>query len=189
MIGDTKEGSKYINTTQKKIRKEGMKKSREVFPGDFLLTNSMSFGRPYILKTSGCIHDGWLVLSPHKELSTDYFYYYLGSPVVKNQLAARAAGAVVKNLNSEIVRELEIPLPPLKEQKRIAAILGKADSLRRKRQQAIQLADQFLHAVFLDMFGDPVTNPKGWEIVNLASFTSVQGNAIKLSAAPHRVLL
>lgn len=59
-------------------------------------------------------------------------------------------------------RKVKVPLPPLPEQKRIAAILDKADAIRRKRQQAIQLADNFLRAVFLDMFGDPVTNPKGW---------------------------
>lgn len=64
--------------------------------------------------------------------------------------------------------EFEIPLPPLAEQKRISAILDKADSIRRKRQKAIQLADEFLRAVFLDMFGDPVTNPKGWEVKTVA---------------------
>ncbi|MEZ5534048.1 MAG: restriction endonuclease subunit S [Thiolinea sp.] len=181
MIGDTKDSSKYIKSTAKKIKREGMKKSREVFPGDFLLTNSMSFGKPYILKTQGCIHDGWLVLSPkHDQIHTDYFYHYLGSSEIKNKLASRAAGAVVKNLNSEIVRQLEIPLPPLAEQKRIAAILDKADAIRRKRQQAIALADEFLRSVFLDMFGDPVTNPKGLNLKPITSFASViTGNAFK----------
>ncbi|WJM97308.1 restriction endonuclease subunit S [Pseudomonas defluvii] len=65
-------------------------------------------------------------------------------------------------------RKVKVPFPPLSEQKRIAAILDKADAIRRKRQQAIQLADDFLRAVFLDMFGDPVTNPKGWETFTLA---------------------
>ncbi|MBL3554763.1 MULTISPECIES: restriction endonuclease subunit S [Marinobacter] len=163
MIGDAVSGSKYIERTAKKIRPEGTRKSRQVYPGDFLLTNSMSFGRPYILKTEGCIHDGWLVLSPKTDkIHTDFFYYYLGSPKIKNQLASRAAGAVVKNLNSSIVRELEIELPTLIEQKRIATILDKADALRRKRQQALELADQFLRSVFMEMFGDPVSNPKGW---------------------------
>ncbi|HEH6357112.1 UNVERIFIED_CONTAM: restriction endonuclease subunit S [Pseudomonas aeruginosa] len=69
-----------------------------------------------------------------------------------------------KRVGSDFLKGFEIPLPPLPEQKRIAAILDKADAIRRKRQQAIQLADDFLRAVFLDMFGDPVTNPKGWNI-------------------------
>ncbi|GAM73635.1 type I restriction-modification system [Vibrio ishigakensis] len=165
MIGDTKAGGKYIDSTAKRIRPEGVRKSREVKSGDFLLTNSMSFGRPYILRTSGCIHDGWLVLSPKTEnIHTDYFYHYLGSKEIKNKLSSKAAGAVVKNLNKEIVKGLEIPLPPLAEQKRIAAILDKADAIRQKRKQAIDLADEFLRSVFLDMFGDPVTNPKGFPI-------------------------
>ena len=169
MIGDTVKGSKYIETTAKKIRKEGLKKTRQVKPGDFLLTNSMSFGRPYIMKTSGCVHDGWLILSPKSDqIYTDYFFHYLGSEEVYNRLASKAAGAVVKNLNKDVVKELEIPLPPLPEQKRIAAILDKADQLRQKRQQAIGLADEFLRSVFLDMFGDPVINPKRFELRKLS---------------------
>jgi len=73
-----------------------------------------------------------------------------------------------KRVPADFIKRLEIPLPPLPEQKRIAAILDKADAIRRKRQQAIQLADQLLRAVFLEMFGDPVTNPKGWEVKTIA---------------------
>src|SRR5690554_4339740 len=95
MIGDTKGVGKYIKKTAKRIKPEGLKKSRMVKSGDFLLTNSMSFGRPYIMKTSGCIHDGWLVLSPiDKNIHSDYFYYYLGSNEIKAKLTLKAAGAV-----------------------------------------------------------------------------------------------
>lgn len=175
MIGDTEVGGKYIDKTAKKIRREGVKKSREVKEGDFLLSNSMSFGRPYILRTSGCIHDGWLVLSPKSEdIYSDYFYYYLGSREIKDKLASKAAGAVVKNLNKDIVKNLEIHLPPLSEQQRIVTILDKADTIRRKRQQAIKLADDFLRSVFLDMFGDPVTNPKGLRVVSLKDVAMIQ---------------
>ncbi|WP_165725231.1 restriction endonuclease subunit S [Pseudoalteromonas sp. SA25] len=85
------------------------------------------------------------------------------------QLERFVEGAGVPTLNRNLVHDELIPLPPLHEQKRIAAILDKADTIRRKRQQAIQLADDFLRSVFLDMFGDPVTNPKGWELKPLAS--------------------
>lgn len=78
-----------------------------------------------------------------------------------------------KRIGSDFLKGFEIPLPPLPEQKRIAAILDKADAIRRKRQQAIQLADDFLRAVFLDMFGDPVTNPKGWPSVKLGEVCGV----------------
>lgn len=175
MIGDASEGSKYISSTKKRIIKEGVKKSRMVKAGDFLLTNSMSFGKPYILKTSGCIHDGWLVLSPrHDQVHPDFFYHLLGSDVVYSKFKTLAAGAVVKNLNSELVRGVEIPLPPLAEQKRIAAILDKADAIRRKRQEALRLTDEFLRSVFLDMFGDPVTNPKGWKFAPLGKICDVR---------------
>ena len=169
-IRDASNSNKYIETTKLKIKPEGLSKTRLVKPGDFLLTNSMSFGRPYIMKTTGCIHDGWLVLSGNPErVDSDYFYHLLGSDLLKRRFSALAAGAVVKNLNIDLVKGVEIPLPPLPEQKRIAAILDKADAIRRKRQQAIQLADDFLRAVFLEMFGDPVTNPKGWETTSLTS--------------------
>lgn len=169
-IKDASNSNKYIEKTKLKIKPEGLQKTRLVKPGDFLLTNSMSFGRPYIMKTTGCIHDGWLVLSGNSEkVDSDYFYHLLGSELLKHRFSALAAGAVVKNLNVDLVKGLEIPLPPLPEQKRIAAILDKADALRRKRQQAIQLADDFLRAVFLDMFGDPVTNSKGWNVVELST--------------------
>ena len=165
MIGDAVEGSKYIASTKKRIRIEGVSRSREVKPGDFLLTNSMSFGRPYILGTSGCIHDGWLVLSPReKNVDQDYFYHLLGSPIIYAEFARLAAGAVVKNLNSELVRGVKVPLPPLPEQRRIADILDKADAIRRKRKEAIALTEELLRSAFLEMFGDPVANPKGWAV-------------------------
>ena len=84
-------------------------------------------------------------------------------------------GAGQKRVGSDFLKGFEIPLPPLPEQKRIAAILDKADAIRRKRQQAIQLADDFLRAVFLDMFGDPVTNPKRWETFALRELIHLQG--------------
>ncbi len=177
-IKDASNSDKYIEKTKLKIKKEGLSKSRFVKPGDFLLTNSMSFGRPYIMKTSGCIHDGWLVLSGDLErIFPDYFYYLLGSETLHRKFASLAAGAVVKNLNINLVKGVEIPLPPLDEQKRIAAILDKADAIRRKRQQAINLADDFLRSVFLDMFGDPVTNPKGWEVKKLGGLTTIRRGA------------
>ena len=119
-IGDTDKGGKYIYKTKEKIRPEGVAKSRMVHSGDFLLTNSMSFGRPYILKSDGCIHDGWLVLSNRFECySVDFLYYILSSPFAYYQFCDSVSGAVVKNLNSDKVANALFPLPPLSEQKRI----------------------------------------------------------------------
>ena len=165
MIGDASDGSKYITNTKKRIRKEGVSKSRMVHPGDFLLTNSMSFGHPYIMRTAGCIHDGWLVLSPKgKDIHPDYFYYLLGSDTVYREFCRRASGTTVKNLNIDLVSGVKILLPSLEEQRRIAAILDKADAVRRKRREAIRLTEELLRSQFLEMFGDPVINSKGWAI-------------------------
>lgn len=121
-IGDTDKNGKYIHSAAEKITEEGTKKSRFVHAGDFLLTNSMSFGRPYILKIDGCIHDGWLVISQkEKVLDEDFLYYVLSSTFAYNQFAGKVSGAVVKNLNSDKVANSFLPLPPLAEQKRIVA--------------------------------------------------------------------
>lgn len=175
-IGDVGEGEKYIRSTKQKIRPEGAQRSRFVEAGDFLLTNSMSFGRPYILRTSGCIHDGWLVLRYDKErLSEDYLYHVLSSDSVYAQFVKMASGAVVKNLNSEVVKSVEILLPPLPEQRRIAAILDKADALRTQRREVLAQLDRLAQAIFLEMFGDPVTNPKGWPLIEVGTVAEVQG--------------
>ena len=119
-IGDTDKNSKYISQTKEKIISAGIKKSRFVHKGDLLLSNSMSFGRPYILNIDGCIHDGWLVLHPlTQDLCINYLYYLLCSSMVHQQFCHRAAGAVVNNLNIEKVSLTAVPLPPLAEQKRI----------------------------------------------------------------------
>jgi type I restriction enzyme, S subunit len=176
MIGDAVEGSKHISSTKKRIRPEGISRSRRVNHGDLLLTNSMSFGRSYILNTSGCIHDGWLVLSPRRDdVVPNFFYHLLGSRALYEEFSRLAAGAVVKNLNIEVVKGVRVNLPPASEQNRIAAILDKADGIRRKRKEAIALTEDLLRSTFLEMFGDPVTNPKGWKLVQLAEVSQVQG--------------
>ena len=125
-IGDTDKGGKYINSTKEKIKPEGLKKTRMVHKGDFLLTNSMSFGRPYILNIDGCIHDGWLVISDiSNSYSVDFVYYLLSSSFAYNQFCGKVSGAVVSNLNSDKVASSIFPLPPLSEQKRIVSEIEK----------------------------------------------------------------
>jgi type I restriction enzyme S subunit len=102
-------------------------------------------------------------IRPKKQVcDSSYLYHFLRSPKFKNWTKT-SSGANIKNIRISELSNFEIPLPPLTEQKRIATILDKADVIRRKRQQAIQLADEFLRSVFLEMFGDPVTNSKGWD--------------------------
>ena len=136
-IGDTEKNSKYINSCREKIIPAGLSKTRRVFKGDLLLTNSMSFGRPYILNIDGCIHDGWLVLHPaDHQIFKDFFFYLLSSPVVFAQFQTAAAGAVVQNLNSEKVAQTLIPLPPLAEQKRIVSKIEELLPLLARYEQA-----------------------------------------------------
>lgn len=153
-IADASDSAKYIERTKRRIRPEGVARSRLVAPGDFLLTNSMSFGRPYIMRTSGCIHDGWLVLGKKREgIDQDFFYRLLGSDTVYAAFSRLAAGATVKNLNIDLVKGVEVPVPPIDEQRRIAAILDKADALRSQRRQALAELDKLAQVVFVELFG------------------------------------
>lgn len=116
-------------------------------------------------------------LAPTACVDKRYFYWALHRVVA--EIEAMARHAVIANVSVTDLKEFQIPLPPLPEQKRIAAILDKADAIRRKRQQAIQLADDFLRAVFLDMFGDPVTNPKGWDEYVLNEIADIRSGVTK----------
>ena len=178
-ISDATASGKVIRSTKERIKPEGLAKSRAVFAGDFLLSNSMSFGRPYLLEIDGAIHDGWLVLQDMSpRLDKAYLYEALQAPSVQSQFHKRASGTTVKNLNAEIVRTVKIPLPPLDKQKRIAGILDEADRVRKKTQALIDKYDELAQSLFLDMFGDPVTNPKGWETKTFADVITGMQNGI-----------
>ncbi|HIF9155562.1 TPA: restriction endonuclease subunit S [Photobacterium damselae] len=152
-IGDTDIGGKYITSTEEKIRPEGLSKTRQVFPGDFLLTNSMSFGRPYITKIEGCIHDGWLRISPPSTLDKDYLYSLLSSPFIVRSFKKSAAGAVVMNLNADKVRETIVAIPPNEEQHRIVAkvdeLMALCDQLEQQTEASIE-AHQLLVSTLLN---------------------------------------
>ena len=156
-IGDTEKGGKYITSTREKIKKEGLKKTRQVFPGDFLLTNSMSFGRPYITQIEGCIHDGWLRIHPPKSLNPDFLYHLLSSSFVFDFLSNAAAGAVVQNLNADKVRDLPIPVPPLEEQIRLVTqaerLLDLVDNLERQQAEAQATGERLLAALVAECTG------------------------------------
>ncbi len=130
-IGDVQPGAKYITSTKEKITEEGAKHSRFVKKGDFILSNSMSFGRPYILNIDGCIHDGWLSISNFQaHFVSDFLYHLLSSTKVQRTMKQKASfGGAVQNLNADIVRSLELPVPPLEVQKRIVVLLDKLDLL------------------------------------------------------------
>ena len=166
-IGDTDE-SMYITKTAQKIIPDGMKKSRYVEAGDFLLSNSMSFGRPYILKIDGCIHDGWLVLrDKDNKFDKRFLYYYLSAPTTYDKFKSMAVGGVVNNLNSDMVRNVLIPLPTMDEQKEIADIFDKITKLINDTKKTLDKFDELIKSRFIELFGDPVENPYGWKQTTL----------------------
>lgn len=118
------------------------------------------------------------IRAKEKVCDSGYLFHFLRSPSFKNW-CRKSGGVNIKNIRKSELEEFEIPLPPLTEQRRIAAILDKADAIRRKRQQAIRLTEDVLCSVFLDMFGDPVTNPKGWELRSIENLLADKRNAIR----------
>ena len=156
-IGDATRSKKYIYETKEKIKKEGITSSRVVNDGDFLLSNSMSFGRPYIMRTTGCIHDGWLVLSRYqKNLDIDFFYHLLSSPVVVNQFENLAQGATVRNLNKELVSRVKVKIPPLPIQQKIVtkldAIITEIDKAMAAAETNAKNAEALFQSYLTEIF-------------------------------------
>lgn len=158
---------KYIGIPKVTLSELGAAKIKLVPEGSVLVCCIGSLGKIGVTKQAVATNQQINTVCFNQNLvMPEYGYYALSR--LKPKLQAMAPATTVAIVSKSKFEELEIPLPPLAEQKRIAAILDKADAIRRKRQQAIQLADDFLRAVFLDMFGDPVTNPKGWEVRELS---------------------
>ncbi|HEJ2449072.1 TPA: restriction endonuclease subunit S [Vibrio cholerae] len=141
-------------------------RSGKIEKGDILFCLRGSLGKFALVDTNikGAIASSLVIIRANEKVCIDYLKHYLGSFLCQREIQAYENGAAQPNLSATDLKSFQIPLPPLEVQKRIAAILDKADAIRQKRKQAIHLADEFLRSVFLDMFGDPVTNPKGWEV-------------------------
>lgn len=125
-IGDIETNSKYVTKTEQKITVEGAKKSRILKKGDFIISNSMSYGRPYILDIDGAIHDGWASISGFNNyLNSDFLYHFLNSSIVQNYWKLKINSSSVSNLNSEIIRSLPIPIVDKEIQNKVVEILDK----------------------------------------------------------------
>lgn len=171
-IGDASDGSKYISSTKEKIKSEGVRKSRMVYKGDFILSNSMSFGKPYILDIDGCIHDGWLVIRDINNLfEKSFLYYYLSSPKIYREFKKMAVGGVVSNLNTSLVKGLYILIPPFQIQQQIVEELDCLTSIIEKQKKQLEELDNLAQSIFYDMFGDPNTNPKGMKMNKVSDLT------------------
>lgn len=152
-IGDAPEQGNYITQTAEKIRPEGLSKTREVHPGDLILSNSMSFGRPYIMAIDGCIHDGWLAIrDTKKNFDLKFLCTLLGTDGMLNQYKAMAAGSTVNNLNKELVGGTTVAFPMVEEQIKIGDYFTTLDHLitlhQRKCEQTKKLKKYMLQKMF-----------------------------------------
>ena len=152
-ISDTNLNSYYISLTKEKIIREGIKKSRYVKKGDLILSNSMSFGRPYILKVDGCIHDGWLVLRNEKKLFENLFLCIgLGMESVYKYFTSIVVGGVVNNLNKEMVKSLEFIVPPFLMQNEFAEFVTKIDKLKFEAEKSLKEMENLYESLMQKFF-------------------------------------
>lgn len=152
-IGDVTKNSRYITNTKEKIIPDGVQFSRKVYAGDLILSNSMSFGRPYILKIDGCIHDGWLLIRNEKNIfNIEYLFQALSSDSMILQYKALASGGVVNNLNSELVQSTNIDIPPMEEQEKIGKFFSKIDDLIKFEKQKIDKLQNVKKSMLDKMF-------------------------------------
>jgi len=133
--------------------------------GSVLFSSRAPIGLVAVTGREMCTNQGFKSLIPGPDVDAGYLYWCLKREAPR--IAAKSSGTTFTEISRKGMEQVKIPLPPLPEQRRIAAILDKTAAVRRKREQTLDLADQFLRSVFLDLFGDPVTNPRGWPVKKL----------------------
>ncbi|NCN03999.1 MAG: restriction endonuclease subunit S [Spirochaetales bacterium] len=160
-IGDINRDSKYVVKTEEKVIHSAIQKTRVVNPGDLILSNSMSFGRPYILKITTCIHDGWIAVTHiHKRVYTDYLYYEILGPTSQTYFLSNAAGSGVLNLNAEIIKALPIKFSSLPEQQKVADCLSSLDDLLTAHTKKLDTLKTYKKGLLQQLFpADGATTP------------------------------
>ncbi len=152
----------------------------EVLPGDLLVSRLPEpIGRSCIVPHTGekmITSVDCTIIRTNEDVSTDFIKFYQRSERYYFELQKHVTGTTRKRISRSNLGKIKVPLPPLPEQQRIADILDKAEAINQKREQALALCDEFLRATFLDMFGDPVSNPKSWKVDKLKNLTSKIGS-------------
>ena len=152
-IGDAPNMGRYITSTSEKIKPEGLSKTRQVYPGDLVLSNSMSFGRPYIMAVEGCIHDGWLLIrDTQNQFDPVFLCHMLGTSQMLDQYRMFASGSTVNNLNKELVGNAKVPLPNRDEQVKIGKYLDELDNLITLHQRKLELLRNIKKSLLDRMF-------------------------------------
>ena len=182
-IGDAPTQGNYITKTAEKIRPEGLSKTREVHPGDLILSNSMSFGKPYIMGIDGCIHDGWLLIrNTYGVFDLTFLCHLLGTPQMLSQYRSLAAGSTVNNLNKELVGNTVVTIPSITEQRVLGDYLEQLDNLITLHQRKFEKLTNVKKSMLEKMFPQngssyPEIRFKGftypWEQRKLSELTSM----------------
>tara|TARA_Y100001937_G_scaffold89915_1_gene121614 strand:+ start:12175 stop:13386 length:1212 start_codon:yes stop_codon:yes gene_type:complete len=187
-IGDVDKDAKYISRTKERVRIEALSKTREVHPGDLIMSNSMSFGRPYILQIKTCIHDGWIAVTElNDDIVRDFLYYFILSDAAQRYFLNSAAGGGIKNLNADIIKLLKVVYPKEKlEQQKIADCLTSIDDLisgHTKKLESIQACRQGLMQQLFPQEGETIpklrfsefSNSGLWEPKKLSALFEIGG--------------
>lgn len=155
-IGDVDREAKYATNTEEKVRPEALSKTRVIYPGDFILSNSMSFGRPYISTIETCIHDGWIAVTKIPEgLNHEFLYYAILSERCQRYFIDQAAGSGVLNLNKDIVQLLPLGLPSKAEQQRIADCLSALETRIAAESNQLTALKTHKHGLMQQLFPAP----------------------------------
>ena len=171
-IGDAPTQGNYITKTAEKIRPEGLSKTREVHPGDLILSNSMSFGKPYIMDIDGCIHDGWLLIrNTYGVFDLTFLCHLLGTPQMLSQYRSLAAGSTVNNLNKELVGNTVVTIPSITEQRVLGDYLEQLDNLITLHQRKCANLCSPSQVVFSLLF---VTSTFSWEQRKLGDISEIK---------------
>ena len=148
----TSSRTRFIEKTKEFIKPEGMSKSREVFPGDLILSNSATPGLPMFMSIRACIHDGWLLLRNFKNIDKLFCYYLLIHE--RENIVRFGSGSVFTNLKTDILKNHEVNIPPLPEQRAIAHILGSLDDKIELNHRMNQTLEAMARAIFKHWFID-----------------------------------
>lgn len=152
-IGDVDKEAKYVLKTQEKVKTEALSKTRVVHPGDLILSNSMSFGRPYLTKIQSCIHDGWIAITKIRDsVEREYLYYFIFSSASQAYFLDNAAGSGVLNLNADIIKNLPTSYPNRDEQKKIAGCLSSLDDLITAQAEKIEALKTHKNGLMQQLF-------------------------------------
>ena len=176
-IGDMPHFGRIVTFTEEKITKEGAKKSRPVKKGDLILSNSMSYGLPYIMGIDGYIHDGWFVLKDFENtFDKDYLCNLLISSAIQNQYKRLAAGGVVQNISSDLVNSVSVSIPTMTEQKKISSLLNLIDERIATQNKIIEDLKKLKSAIGHILFSSKCTNHLSY-IANVVMGQSPSSNA------------